>query len=239
MKFNRRRSEPTPEPGWDDPLWVPQPVQRWIEPEEVAERLRRRRGRWRALRHAVVLLLVILVVGGVGVVAGGAMLGRWELPWSTTVRDEAAQPTASAAPTPPDCEPAVVVAARAEGTSVAILNATTRSGLAGDVSDELETRGFTVAEVGNYPTPVPEPAVVLFPVGAEPAALAVAVHLQGAVLRSDPAVQVVTAVLGDAWEAPANLEQAAAAAAQPQPSVVACAGGAGGVPPVQPSTPTG
>jgi len=239
VKFNRSRSAPPPEPDRDNPSWVPQPVERWIEPEEVAERLRRRRGRWRALRHSLVLLLVILVVGGVGVVAGGAVLGRWALPWSPTPADVAATaaPTAPTAPTAPlDCERAGVVPAGIEGTSVAVLNATSRPGLAGTVGDELETRGFTVAEVGNYSTPVAEAAVVLFPEGAEPAALAVGLHLQGAVLRFDPTVAGVTAVVGDAWEGPNDAAVAAEAARLPQPSVVTCADGSSAV---APPTPTG
>jgi hypothetical protein len=223
MIFGRRRPEPIEEPQWDDPMWVPQPVERWIEPEEVAARLRRRRGRWRALRHSVVLLLVILVVGGIGVIAGGAVLGRWDLPWAPTPSSLAAEPTASAAPSAPvDCEPVTVVPAGVQGTSVQVLNATNRNGLAGTVGDELQLRGFTVTDVGNYRDAVTEPAVVLFPEGAEPAALAVAAHLQGAVLRPDAGATVVTAVLGEAWTGVTTVEEAAEAARQPQPSVVAC-----------------
>lgn len=224
MIFNRRRAEPPPEQRWDDPSWYPQPAERWIEPEEVAERLRRRRGRWRALRHSVVLLLVIVVVGGVGVAAGGAVLGRWELPWSTTPAGQAADPEATApAGLPENCDPVTVVPAGVQGTTVQVLNATGQNGLAGTVADELELRGFTVVQVGNYRGDVVEPALVLFPDGAEPAALAVAAHLDGAVLRADPNADTVTAVLGDGWNGSRSVEEAAAAAAQPQPSVVSCA----------------
>ena len=100
MIFGRKQVDLPPEPDWDDPLWVPEPVERWIEPEEVAERLRRRRARWRALRHALVMLLVVLVVGGLGVIAGGAVLGRWQLPWAPTP-NAGPEPTASAGA--PDC----------------------------------------------------------------------------------------------------------------------------------------
>lgn len=234
MIFGRRRPEPEPEPQWDDPMWVPQPVERWIEPEEVAHRLRRRRGRWRALRHSVVLLLVIAVVGGVGIIAGGAVLGRWELPWAPTPRS-AAQPTAEPSVDPLDCERAVVVPAGIQGTSVQVLNATAFNGLAGAVGDELERRGFTVVEVGNSRETVEEPAVVEFPDGSEAAALAVAAHLQGAVLRSAPDVDVVTVLLGDAWIDVTVPEEAAVAAQQPQPSVVTCAEGAGPAPSGEPT----
>lgn len=223
MIFGRRRPEVAVEPDWDDPMWVPQPVERWIEPEEVAERLRRRRGRWRALRHTVVMLLVVLVVGGTGVIAGGAVLGRWELPWAPTPRAAPdATPSAGAVP-PPDCERAVVTPAGAQGTSVRVLNATTRTGLAGAVQDELETRGFVVTEIGNSQLEVPEAAVVTFPAGAEPAALVVAAQLSGAVLRPDPAAPVVTVLLGDAWTGANSIEVAAQLGATPQPSVVDCA----------------
>ena len=223
MIFGRRRPELPVEPDWDDPMWVPQPVERWIEPEEVAERLRRRRARWRALRHAVVMLLVVLVVGGTGVIAGGAVLGRWELPWAPTPR---AAPEASPSPgavAPPDCERAVVTPAAAQGTSVRVLNATTRTGLAGEVQDELETRGFVVTEIGNSRLDVPEAALVTFPPGAEPAALVVAAQLSGAVLRQDPTAPVVTVLLGDAWTATTTVEVAAQLGTTPQPSVIDCA----------------
>ncbi len=222
MIFGRRRPELAPEPDWDDPMWVPQPVERWIEPEEVAERLRRRRGRWRALRHTVVMLLVVLVVGGVGVIAGGAVLGRWELPWAPTP-SSAPSAEASLDPlAPPDCERAVITPASATGTSLRVLNATTRSGLAGTVQDELESRGFVVTEIGNSRLDVPEAAVVTFPVGAEPAALIVAANLSGAVLRQDPAAPVVTVLLGDAWTGTTSIEVASQLGVEPQPSIVDC-----------------
>ncbi len=80
-------------------------------------------------------------------------------------------------------------------------------------------------EVGNFSGSVAEPAQVRFPDGAEPAALTVAAHLEGAVLVPDPEVAVVTAVLGDAWTGIATVDAAVEAAQQPQPSVVACAAG--------------
>lgn len=220
MRFGRGRAPVPEEPDRDDPMYVPQPVERWIEPEEVAERLRRRRGRWRALRHAVVMLIVLLVVGGTGVIAGGAVLGRWELPWAPT---PGAAPEAAPSEAPPACERAVVTPAVAAGTSVQVLNATDRTGLAGQVADELEARGFVIAEIGNSSAEVPEAAVVAFPAGAEPAALVTAAQLSGAVLRSDPAAPVVQVLLGDGWTDLTSLEVAAQLGATPQPSVVDCA----------------
>ena len=169
--------------------------------------------------------MIILAVGGVGVAAGGAVLGRWDLPWSPAPSNQAsatAEPSTAALA----CEPAAVTPAGVAGTSVEVLNATSRSGLAGTVGDELEVRGFTVVDVGNFAGPVAEPAQVRFPAGAEPAALAVAAHLEGAVVVADPQVTVVTAVLGDAWTGVATLDQAVATAQVPQPSVIACAAGA-------------
>ena len=227
MIFGRKRVELPQEPDWDDPMWVPEPVERWIEPEEVAERLRRHRSRWRALRHAVVMLLVVLVVGGIGVVAGGAVLGRWELPWAPTP-NAAPGPSAPTGPlAPPDCEPAVVTPAAAAGTSVQVLNATDRTGLASEVADELEARGFVVTDVGNSRADVVEPV----PAGAEPAALAAAAQLSGAVLRPDPTAPVVTVLLGDAWTAVSSVEVAAQLGTTPQPSVVDCAVPPAGVAP--------
>lgn len=240
MIFNRRRDEPPPGATWDDPLYVPEPAERWIEPEEVAERLRRRRARWRALRHAVVLLLIITVVGGTGVIAGGAVLGRWDLPWSPQAGRAGAEPTAAPSTgVPADCEPAVVVPAGIAGTSVEVLNSTSRNGLAGGVADELGTRGFTVVDVGNAAGSRPEAAVVRFPDGAEPAALAVAAHLQGAVLEPAPDVEVVTVVLGEQWTGTNPVEVAEEEARRPAPSVVTCAGQPSPAASAEPTAPTG
>lgn len=221
MIFGRKQVDLSPEPDRDDPMWVPEPVERWIEPEEVAERLRRRRARWRALRHALVMLLAVLVVGGLGVIAGGAVLGRWQLPWAPTP-NAGPEPTASAGAAAPDCERVLVTPAAAAGTSAQVLNATDRTGLASEVADELEARGFVVTDVANSRADVVEPAVVTFPVGAEPAALAVAAQLSGAVLRPDPAAPVVTVLLGDGWTAANTVEVAAQLGTTPVPSVVDC-----------------
>ncbi|MFC5381964.1 LytR C-terminal domain-containing protein [Aquipuribacter nitratireducens] len=224
MAWGRRRDEPAEQQGWDDPMWVPQPVEQWVTPEVVAERLRRRRGRWRALRHGVVLLLVITVVGGTGVIAAGAVLGRWALPFAPEP-----QAAPSVAPTGAPCEPAAVQPANVQGTSVTVLNGTDRTGLAGGTADELEARGFTIAEIGNAPREV-EAAVVRYSPVAEPAALVVAANLQGAVLEPDERVDVVTVVLGETWAGLAAPDVAAEAAATPQPSRVRCADGSQGVP---------
>ena len=103
-----------------------------------------------------------------------------------------------------------------------MLNATDRTGLASEVADELEARGFVVTDVANSRADVVEPAVVTFPVGAEPAALAVAAQLSGAVLRPDPAAPVVTVLLGDGWTAANPVEVAAQLGTTPVPSVVDC-----------------
>jgi hypothetical protein len=227
MAWGRRRPEPAPQQGWDDPMWVPQPVEQWITPEEVADRLRRRRARWRALRHGVVLLLVITLVGGTGVLAAGAVLGRWALP--SFLSPSSGEPTAAATAPVVECEPAQVQVASAQGTSVSVLNGTTRPGLAGSVADELEARGFSLVDVGNAPREL-EPAVVRYPPDAESAAYAVWVHLQDAVMSPDASAEVVTVVLGDTWAGVATLEDVRVLAVEPQPSRVSCADGTAGTP---------
>ncbi|WP_336922030.1 LytR C-terminal domain-containing protein [Aquipuribacter sp. SD81] len=227
MAFGRRRPEPE-QPRWDDPLWVPQPVEEWVTPEAVADRLRRRRGRWRALRHAVVLLLIIAVVGGTGVVAAGAVLGRWELPFTGLAGGEPGD-SPTGLPTGAACEPASVTAASAEGTTVTVLNGTALTGLAGRTADELEGRGFTLVEVGNADREA-EAARVRYPPEAERAALAVAAHLTDEVLEPDPTVDVVTVVVGEPFDGLADREEVVRAAAEPQPSRVTCADGSAGTP---------
>jgi hypothetical protein len=46
-----------------------------------------------------------------------------------------------------------------DGIDVVVLNATTKKGLAADVSDAAEKAGWTVAEIGNWPYPAAQNAV--------------------------------------------------------------------------------
>lgn len=195
-----------------------------VDPYEAARRAQKRRRRWRAFRHSLVLVLVVGLVGGVGVVAGGAMLGRWELPWAPTPTPApSAESTAPvAAPPPPPCEPALITGAEPPATTVRVLNATATEGLAGGMQAELQARGFVVSDIGNSGTAVPEPALVRFPAAAEAQAIAVAANIQGAVLQLDDSADVVTLTLGDAYAGVRPPEEAAVIVATPVPSLLGC-----------------
>ena len=90
----------------------------------------------RSGRRPLPPLIFLLVLA----VAAGAV-------WWTVVRQdralqaEQAQACASAEAAPPSLEPSSVI--------VRVFNATDSSGLAGQVADELRSRGFTVSEVAN------------------------------------------------------------------------------------------
>lgn len=103
-----------------------------VDPRVLA-RDRRRRHR----RHAIALVLVALVVAGTAFTAFQVLRGEWTIPgW------EAAPP-----PEPILC-PAGDVAYSKEST-VTVYNGTTLGGLAGDVANDLEERGFVIGGVGN------------------------------------------------------------------------------------------
>lgn len=195
------------------------------DPFVAAEKARRRRGRWRAARHAFVLLLVIGLVGGVGVVAGGAILGRWPLPELPFLAQPSAEPSVQAEPSgppPPPCDPPLVTGVEPAAVTVRVLNATSTEGLAGGMQAELAARGLVIADIGNFSREVPEPAVVRFPPASEAQAITVAAQVQGAVLSLDPAADVVTLTLGDAYLGVRPPEEAAVIVATPVPSLLGC-----------------
>lgn len=195
------------------------------DPYVAAQRAQRRRRRWRAFRHALVLLVVIGLVGGVGVVAGGAVLGRWELPDVPFLEPEVEPSVAAAepsAPPTPACDPPEVAGTDPAAVTVRVLNATSTEGLAAGMQTELAGRGFVVSDIGNYSGPVADPALVRFPPGAEPQAITVAAHVQGAVLAVDEAADVVTLALGDGYLGVRPVEEAQLLASTPVPSLLGC-----------------
>ena len=200
----------------------------------AAQRAQRRRRRWRAARHAFVLLVVIGLVGGVGVLAGGAVLGRWALP-DLPILEPDAEPSVQAEPSTapvPQCDPPQVSGTEPPAVTVRVLNATSTEGLAGGMQAELVGRGFVVSDIGNFSTAVPEPALVRFPPAAEAQAITVAAHVQGAVLAVDEAADVVTLTLGDGYLGVRAPEEAALIASTPVPSLLGCP-----VVPAEPASP--
>lgn len=103
-----------------------------VDPRVLARDRRRRH-----LRHGIALTIVALLVAGTAFTALQVLRGEWTIPgWE-----------AAPAPEPLLC-PAGEVDYSMEST-VTVYNGTTIGGLAGDVANDLEERGFVIGGVGN------------------------------------------------------------------------------------------
>jgi hypothetical protein len=174
----------------------------------------RRRHR-RNLRVGVALLLVAVGVGA-------AYLLRHD---DGTVKDRLATTT----PTPKACvttsSPAAAAAAsvmalpKPQQVRLALLNGTSRNGLAKTVGDQLAALGFVVTAQANAPAALNGASTVTFGTGAQPAGTLVSHWVLGARLIGNPKVPrgTVQVVLGSAFQRLATPAEAAAAAA-PSPA---------------------
>lgn len=96
---------------------------------------------------------------------------------------------------PPPCPPDGAVPLAYSAVSVAVLNGSTRAGLAGITANDLAGRGFEIASTGNYPSDPGVPAELLFGEAGVAAAYTLAAQLEDAVLvldtREDASVDLV------------------------------------------------
>lgn len=150
-----------------------------IDPDR--ERVLRRRHKRE--RQAVVfgLLIAALAVGALGAVA--VFTGGIDSPFNRPFTTRA--PEADEVPTPPPCPPDGTLPVAYGAVQVTVLNATTRSGLAGQTAEALTARGFAVLGTGNSPTPVPGTARISFGLTGIGHAYTLAAHLEGARLVLD------------------------------------------------------
>lgn len=139
--------------------------------QPAGPRVRRRGHDHARLRALLVLIILILIAAGVV---------YWALQRPTS--------TKGAAPTRLPCpSSSASVGARAPIASVhvQVLNSTTRTGLAGSVSNSLKARGFPVTGVGNDPTAYAGTAEVRYGPAGLSAARTVALQVPGAKLVAD------------------------------------------------------
>ncbi len=204
-------------------------------PDLDRERVLRRRHKHE--RQAVVfgLLIAALAVGGLGALA--VFTGGIDAPFSRPFTTRA--PEATAAAIPPPCPPDGTLPVAYGSIQVTVLNATSRSGLAGQTAADLTTRGFVVLGTGNSPSPVSGPARISFGAAGVGAAYTLAAHVEGSALvldaRADATVDLVVgnefAALLDPGVVPLDpaapltgregclpLEEAVAALAPPAPA---------------------
>lgn len=177
--------------------------------------LQARRARRR--RQGAVLAAILLAIGG-GV-------GSWWFLW----RESAAAPATLTCPPPAPPQlvapaPAPVPPAR---VTLNVYNATDRQGLAAQVADDLEKRGFKIKKVGNAPAKadVPGPAEVRSGPKGDAARVALAAHVDAETLVSDARKDAtVDLVIGRSFQQLLTPQDAAAALT---PSPVAAPGPAG------------
>ncbi len=160
-------------------------------PDLDRERVLRRRHKHGRQAVGFGLLIAALAVGGLGAVA--VFTGGIDAPFSRPFTTRA--PEATAAPKPPPCPPDGTLPVAYGAIQVTVLNATTRSGLAGQTAQALTARGFVVAGTGNSPSPVSGVARISFGAAGVGAAYTLAAHVEGAALvldaRADATVDLV------------------------------------------------
>jgi len=159
----------------DGESWTAEDERRYQE-RRTAERRSVRRRRAQAGFFTVVVLLVL----GAGTAAAGVYQGWWQWPpWSGSGSPDPVR-TVVLCPTPEQNSLA------AEEVTLAVLNSTNRSGLAGTTAEQLQARGFTVGSVGNDASgPVSGSAVVRHGPEGLLAARTVAAQIDGATLQDD------------------------------------------------------
>lgn len=183
-------------PAAPDNSWTQEDEDRYQEQRLRAEtraRTRRRQG----LSFFVIVLIVILI----GLLGAAINQGVIKMPFG-----------ASATPTP--C-PTVAAPLKPSDVTVNVFNATTTSGLAATVSQELSARGYKVGQLGNAPVELrnfPDPVQIHHgPDGLE-AAQSLAVQIKGAKLVQDERTDgTVDLLIGQAYTALVPAEEATAA----------------------------
>lgn len=181
------------------------------------------RRRSRRNRRNALLAVLLIAVGGAGYYA--------------LQRDDARVPT-RLAQRPAACPTAVAPKAPAKARAlprppqirVALLNGTSRNGLAKNVGDQLAADGFVVTAQGNAPAALAGASQVAFAHGAELAALVAQRWVTGAVTVQDAKVPAgtVRVTLGSNFHRLATPAEAAAAlrapvaTAAPAPTVSGC-----------------
>lgn len=172
------------------------------------QRLRRTR-RMRATQLTIFSILAVVLIG-IGVYAVGELREPAAEPGQIAPKSFGPDPVALVCP-----EPGAVPLPPGEVT-VTVLNGTTRGGLAGEVSDDLAARGFTLESAGNT-RKANGPATIVHGPAGYLAAQSVRIQVQGSQLLLDEAREgtSVALLIGDGFTG--LEEESVAAAAREQP----------------------
>lgn len=172
----------------------------------AAEQQRNLRRRHRRERQAVVFgsLVAGLAVAGLGAVA--AYTGALDVPFlDREFSSPTPEPGVIAKPAP--CPPQDTLPVGAATIKVTVLNGGGAAGMAGTTANELEARGFTVLDTGNFSPKVPAVAQIMFGAEGVAAAYTLAAHIPDPVLvldlREDATVDLV---IGTQFAAPVPVD---------------------------------
>jgi LytR cell envelope-related transcriptional attenuator len=134
-------------------------------------------------RQAVIfgVLLAGLAVAGLG--AAAMFTGSLELPGFA--RDFKSVPSATSTQDPYPCPPAGALPVPYAQVTVNVFNATSRVGLAGSTTADLQERGFVVAVTENATAKYDGTARIIFGTPGVAQAYTLAAHVDGAVLVLD------------------------------------------------------
>jgi len=147
--------------------------------DDVRRRIQRTR-RTRRVRIAQLLVFSVLAIALISVAVHA--LGKLREPVAEP--GVIAEKTFGAAPSELTCPEPDAVPLPPEEVTVEVLNGTTRTGLAGEVSGELGERGYEISDIGNTGKASGPATIVHGPEGYL-AAESVRVQLSGAELRMD------------------------------------------------------
>lgn len=165
----------------------------------------RRRRRNQAIRHAIVLMLALIMLVAAGVTA-----------WWFTFRPTTSVAALPVCPTPTVTSYPPVATIPAKSIKVNVYNSTSRQGLAARVAADLRTRGFAITSVANDPLHkmIIAPAEIRYGPAGEKAAQTLALQVQGAVAapdnRKSATVDLVLGMGFTALRTPAEVKAAAA-----------------------------
>lgn len=179
--------------------------------------VRRRAQRERHLRRQRIASLIVLSLLVITVAVGAT----WA--WRVLQQPPAAEPSAIETSAQPGCPAPDSLPAAPEDVTVQVLNGTNRTGLAGEVTEQLADRGFRTRTAANGDLPK---AAALIRAAPEDylAARSVAAQLPDAQLEEseDADAGVVVLILGEGFSGLAGQDAASAAMAEPVPMPERC-----------------
>lgn len=162
--------------------------------QQKALRRRRVHERQAVIYGSIGAVLAVAALGGAAVYTDALDLPFLDVGFTTPEPE----PTAARPAVP--CLPDGTLPVPYAAVQVAVLNGSSRNGLASETANSVSTRGFVVAESGNYPTSISWPVQISFGAEGLAAATTLAAHLDDAVLVLDTRTgPVVDLVLGEAF----------------------------------------